>query len=152
ADRGWTHAGDDLVVLAEQDGVLMVFPGKPTAAFRTGAAASVHQPKPVCDLIPFADSAAPLERVIRLDIHPQTRTGQLISAKPFSPNEYLRLHENLARYISGIPTPLTGVKGPPYGPVWPLDTPDCAAWRAHLITRLEHYPFDYLAAPGPNSA
>ncbi|MEU9068924.1 hypothetical protein AB0D60_18820 [Streptomyces sp. NPDC048306] len=73
-------------------------------------------------------------------------------ATPFSANEQLRLHEGLARYISGLPTPLTGPTGAPYGPVWPLDTLPLARWRTHLITRLERHPYTYLYAPDPQTA
>ncbi|MEU9288754.1 hypothetical protein AB0D57_29755 [Streptomyces sp. NPDC048275] len=70
----------------------------------------------------------------------------------FSANEQLRLHEALARYISGLPTPLTGPSGTPYGPVWPLDTVPLARWRAHLIVRLQQHPYSYLYAPDPQIA
>ncbi|MER5822687.1 hypothetical protein ABT086_10520 [Streptomyces mirabilis] len=70
----------------------------------------------------------------------------------FSANEQLRLHEALARYISGLPTPLTGPSGTPYGPVWPLDTLPLARWRAHLIVRLQQHPYSYLYAPDPQIA
>lgn len=58
----------------------------------------------------------------------------------------------LARHISGLPTPVGGVTGVPYGPVWPLDTPALARWRCHLITRLTACRFDYLYAPGAETA
>ncbi|MFZ3475852.1 hypothetical protein ACODT3_41535 [Streptomyces sp. 4.24] len=151
ADRGWVHAGDDLVVLAEDgEGGLVVWPGKPTAAIR-----DPHRPlapKPQHDLQPFAADPAPLGWIVRMAVHPSLTTASLTPAVPLSVNERLRLHEMLARYISGLPTPLTGVDLAPYGPVWPLDTPALARWRSHLITVLEGCRFHYLYAPDPESA
>ncbi|WP_030237484.1 hypothetical protein [Streptomyces sp. NRRL S-350] len=152
-ELGWTHAGDDLVVLAEDaDGTLSVLPGKPTAAVRPADPALHHLPKPIVDLAPFADRPTPLALIVRLGVHPAAGSGRLLAATPFSVNERLRLHEMLARYISGLPTPLTGVSGTPYGPVWPIDTPDCARWRSHLLDRLERTPYLYLQAAGARAA
>ncbi|HEY1621709.1 MAG TPA: hypothetical protein VGG25_29080 [Streptosporangiaceae bacterium] len=151
AARGWTHAGDDLVVLGEtSDSALAIWPGKPTAAIRDPArplAPKLHQ-----DLKPFADDPAPLARIVRLAVHPALAGASVTPAVPLSVNERLRLHEMLGRYISGLPTPVGGVTGPPYGPVWPLDTPALARWRSHLIARLGGCQFDYLHAPGPEAA
>ncbi|MFD4577919.1 hypothetical protein ACFWNK_37150 [Streptomyces sp. NPDC058417] len=151
AERGWTHAGDDLVVLGESDdGTVAVWPGKPTAAVRDPARPLA--PKPQRALEPFAAGPAPLARVVRVAVHPALEAASLTPAVPLSVNERLRLHEMLGRYISGLPTPLTGVRGVPYGPVWPLDTPALARWRSHLIARLADCRFDYLYAPGPATA
>lgn len=151
AERGWRHAGDDLVVLGEGSGkCLVVWPGKPTAALRDPARPLT--PKPQRDLDPFTTDPAPLGWVVRVAVHPSLTTASLAPALPLSVNERLRLHENLARYISGLPTPLNGVTGVPYGPVWPLDTPACARWRSRLVTQLASCRFDYLYAPGPNTA
>lgn len=151
AERGWLHAGDDLVVLAESDnGDLMVWPGKPTAAIRDPLQALA--PKPLCDLEPFAAGPAPLRWIVRLAVHPSGAGASLKSAVPLSVNERLRLYEGLARYISGLPTPLTGITSAPYGPVWPLDTPACAQWRANLIAALNNHRFDYLYAPNACAA
>lgn len=150
ATRGWTHAGDDLVVLGELGEGLGVWPGKPTAAVRDPARPLA--PKPQRALEPFATGPAPLTRVVRLAVHPAHATAPLTSALPLSVNERLRLHELLARYISGLPTPLNGVTAVPYGPVWPLDTPALARWRSRLITALAACRFDYLYAPDPETA
>lgn len=151
AERGWVHAGDDLIVLGERgDGTIAVWPGKPTAAVRDPARPLA--PKPQRALEPFAAGPAPLAQVVRIAVHPTLATAALTPAAPLSVNERLRLHEMLARYISGLPTPLNGVTGMPYGPVWPLDTPALACWRSHLITRLATCRFDYLYAPGPETA
>ncbi|MFD7580957.1 hypothetical protein [Kitasatospora sp. NPDC059817] len=150
AERGWVHAGDDLVVLAEEDGgQVAVWPGKPTAAVREPHAPLA--PKHVLDLAPFAASPAPLGWVVRLAVHPG-RTSALRPAVPLSVNEGLRLHELLTRYLSGLPTPLAGVGAVPYGPVWPLDAPALARWRSHLISRLAAGRFDYLYAPDAHAA
>lgn len=149
AARGWVHAGDDLVVLGD-DGGISVWPGKPTAAVRIPGRPLA--PKPQHALAPFAPGPAPLGRIVRVAVHPALTAGALTPASPLSVNEQLRLHENLARYISGLPTPLTGVTGVPYGPVWPLDTPALARWRSHLITTLADCRFDYLHAPDPETA
>jgi hypothetical protein len=150
ARRGWVHAGDDLVVLGEDGGrQVSVWPGKPTAAIRDPHAPLA--PKPVQDLVPFAADAAPLGRVVRLAVHPGLPVA-LTPAVPLSVNETLRLHEMLARHISGLPTPLAGVGTAPYGPVWPLDTPELARWRSHLLTRLAACRFSYLHAPDAGSA
>jgi hypothetical protein len=151
AIRGWTHAGDDLVVLGEtSDGGLAVWPGKPTAAIRDPSRPLAPKLQQV--LAPFAAGPAPLARVVRLAIHPALVVPSLTSGAPLSVNERLRLHEMLGRYISGLPTPVGGVFGMPYGPVWPLDTPELARWRSHFITRLEGCRFGYLHAPGAEEA
>lgn len=150
AERGWTHAGDDLVVLGHDgDGQLTVWPGKPTAAVRDPARPLA--PKPLRDLDPFATASAPVAWIIRLATHPDLASS-LTSAVPLSVNERLRWHEGLARYISGLPTPLTGVAGAPYGPVWPLDSARCARWRSDLIAGLQQTRFDYLHAPTAQAA
>lgn len=151
AERGWTHAGDDLVVIGESDdGTVAVWPGKPTAAVRDPARPLA--PKPQRALEPFAAGPAPLARVVRVAVHPALDTASLTPAVPLSVNERLRLHEMLGRYISGLPTPITGVTRVPYGPVWPLDTPALARWRSHLIARLADGRFDYLHAPDSATA
>ncbi|MFI0937302.1 hypothetical protein [Streptomyces sp. NPDC021020] len=150
--RGWTHAGDDLTVLAEEDNKLLILPGKPTAAVRPHDPALWQAPKPVVDLAPFLRVPVPLAAAVRLTVHPAVPGPLLVPAAPFSANEQLRLHEAAARYISGLPTPLTGPTGAPYGPVWPLDDAPLARWRTHLITRLEQHPYSYLYAPDPQTA
>ncbi|WP_018791451.1 hypothetical protein [Salinispora arenicola] len=151
AAQGWTHAGDDVVVLGESDdGRVSVWPGKPTAAIRDPVRPLA--PKPQLALEPFATGLAPLARVVRMAVHPALDTASLTPAVPLSVNERLRLHETLGRYISGLPTPITGVAGVPYGPVWPLDSPALARWRSHLIARLAVGQFDYLYAPDPDTA
>ncbi|WP_103529556.1 hypothetical protein [Streptomyces sp. SM12] len=151
AARGWLHAGDDLVVLAQQatSGGLEILPGKPVAAIRDRL--RPLDPKPLLDLAPFATAAAPLTRIVRLAVHPHAPPA-LRPATPLSGTERLRLHEGLARYISGLPTPLTGVADTPHSPVWPLDTAALARWRTDLLTRLEQHRFDYLTAPDAESA
>ncbi|KDA41092.1 MULTISPECIES: hypothetical protein [Frankia] len=151
AARGWTHAGDDLVVLGESDeGVLEVWPGKSTAAVRDPSRPLA--PKPQHVLEPLATAPVPLGRVVRLAVHPVLVPASLTPALPLSVNERLRLHEMLARYISGLPTPITGVAGLPYGPVWPLDTPTLARWRSRMIAALADCQFEYLYAPNPETA
>jgi hypothetical protein len=151
-ERGWTHAGDDLVVLAETDGELWLLPGKPTAAVRPSDPTLWQLPKPTVTLAPFTDRAVPLAAVVRLIAHPAVTHPVSVPAQPFSMTEYLRLHEALARYLSGLPTPLTGPGRIPFGTVWPLDTPALARWRTGLISRLERLPYRYLYAPDPQSA
>ncbi|MFD9602867.1 hypothetical protein [Streptomyces sp. NPDC059970] len=151
-ERGWTHAGDDLTILAEHEKELLILPGKATAAVRPQDPELWQAPKPVVDLAPFLRVPVPLAGVIRLTVHPAVPRPLLVPATPFSANEQLRLHEALARYISGLPTPLTGPNGAAYGPVWPLDTLPLARWRTHLITRLEQHTYTYLYAPDPQTA
>lgn len=151
-ERGWTHAGDDLAILAEHDTELLLYPGKATAAVRPQDPELWQAPKPVIALAPFIRAPVALTAAVRLTVHPAIPRAVLVPATPFSANEQLRLHEALARYISGLPTPLTGPSGAPYGPVWPLDTPWLARWRAHLIARLEQHPYAYLYAPDPQTA
>ncbi|MEU3227439.1 hypothetical protein ABZ695_30310 [Streptomyces sp. NPDC006976] len=150
--RGWTHAGDDLSVLAEEAPDVLILPGKPTAAVRSDDPSLWQAPKPVITLAPLLRVPVPLVGIIRLTVHPAVPRPLITDATPFSANEQLRLHEALARYISGLPTPLTGPAGAPYGPVWPLDDPSLARWRTHLIARLEQHPYSYLHAPGPQTA
>lgn len=103
-------------------------------------------------LTPFTPAPAPLHIAVRLTVHPAIPTPHTTPGTPFNANEQLRLHEALGRYISGLPTPLTGPNGAPYGPVWPLDSPDLAHWRTHLITRLSKQPYRYLHAPDAHRA
>jgi hypothetical protein len=151
AALGWTHAGDDLVVLGESvEGVVEVWPGKSTAAVRDPS--QPLAPKLQHVLEPFATGSVPLARVVRLAVHPVLVTASLTPALPLSVNERLRLHEMLGRYISGLPTPISGVVAVPYGPVWPLDTPALARWRSRLIATLADCQFEYLYAPDPETA
>ncbi|MET8813872.1 hypothetical protein ABZW47_17905 [Streptomyces sp. NPDC004549] len=151
AAHGWTHAGDDLVVIGmADDDHLAVWPGKVTAAIRDPGRPLA--PKAQLVLTPFASGPAPLTWIVRLAVHPAVTAKSLTRAVPLTVNEQLRLHEMLARHLSGLPTPLTGVTGAPYGPVWPLDTPALARWRSHLITALADCRFDYLHAPDPGTA
>lgn len=150
ARHGWTHAGDDLVVIGEDNaGLAAVWAGKPTAAVRDPR--QPLAPKAVRELTPFADGPAPLGRVVRLAVHPGLPLS-LAPAVPLTVNEKLRLHEALARQISGLPTPLAGLGTVPYGPVWPLDAPELARWRSSLLSRLAACRFDYLYAPDAESA
>jgi hypothetical protein len=126
-----------------------VWTGKPVAALRDPRAPLA--PKPAKDLEPFAAGPAPLGRVVRLAVHPGLPAG-LAPAVPLSLNETLRLHELLARQISGLPTPLNGAGTVPYGPVWPLDTPDLARWRSRLLPRLAACQLSYLHAPDAETA
>lgn len=152
-ERGWTHAGDDLIVLGDHDdGQATLWPGKATAAVRPADPTRWQHPKPVIPLAPFLKHPVPVTLFVRLTVHPALPTAQLTPATPFSANEQLRLHEALARYISGLPTPLTGPVHAPYGPVWPLDTGRLARWRSHLIARMERSPYAYLHAPDAQSA
>lgn len=150
AERGWTHAGDDLVILGHDlSGRLTVWPGKPTAAIRD--LARPLAPKPQRILAPFMREPAQIGWIVRLATHPGLPCA-MTPATPLTANERLRWHEGLARYISGLPTPLTGVGTAPFGPVWPLDSPPCARWRCDLIGDLEDARFDYLHAPDPCAA
>ncbi|WP_367140628.1 MULTISPECIES: hypothetical protein [Streptomyces] len=147
AQRGWTHAGDDLLVLREADGELFALPGKPTAAVRPADTGRFYRPKPVLDLRDgFQVAPASIALIVRLAVHPYSQT-LTAPATPFSTAELLRLHENLARYITGLPTPINGLTGMPYGTAWPLDTPQCARWRSQLISLLGRSRFFYLHAP-----
>lgn len=103
--RGWTHAGDDLAVLAEAGPDLLLLPGKPTAAVRPDDPGLWQAPKPLVALAPFLRTPVRLAGVIRLTVHPAVPHPLITDATPFSANEQLRLHEALARYISGLPTP-----------------------------------------------
>ncbi|MFF4647753.1 hypothetical protein [Streptomyces sp. NPDC001389] len=150
--RGWTHAGDDLVVIREDAGRLDVMPGKPTAAVRLHDGAAFYEPKPALDLRDgFASGPTAAALFVRLAVHPDARP-HATAAVPFSGNEMLRLHENLSRYISGLPTPLSGLGGAPCGRVWQIDSTACARWRAHLISVMEKHPFFYVYAPTAEAA
>ncbi|MEV5879379.1 hypothetical protein AB0L75_35180 [Streptomyces sp. NPDC052101] len=152
ARRGWMHAGDDLVVLGEAGHELLVMPGKPTAAVRPAATDAFYQPKPVVDLRDaFETEPSAVALVVRVAVHPNSQT-LVAPATPFSTAELLRLHENLARYITGLPTPINGLTGTPVATTWPLDTPQCATWRAELIRALERSRYVYLHAPTAEAA
>ncbi|MGW0997313.1 hypothetical protein ACWD5V_29385 [Streptomyces sp. NPDC002523] len=145
--RGWTHAGDDLVILHQTCERLTVMPGKPTAPMRPPQTEGFYQPKPLLDLREaFQPVPVPLALIVRLTVHPHAQ-ALTIPAVPFSSGELLRLTENLGRYISGLPTPVNGLTSTPHGPVWPIDTPACARWRSNLIRVMEEQRFFYLHAP-----
>ncbi|MGK5543392.1 hypothetical protein ACSNOH_01410 [Streptomyces sp. URMC 127] len=101
-------------------------PGKPTAAVRPSETEEFYRQKPLLDLRSgFASDRMPVALIVRLTVHPRAQP-LAVPAAPFSSGEYVRLHENLARYISGLPTPVSGVLGAPYVVTWALDTPQCA--------------------------
>ncbi|MFF4410154.1 hypothetical protein [Streptomyces sp. NPDC001404] len=152
ARRGWSHAGDDLIVLGHDQAGLFLMPGKPTAAVRPQETEEFYRQKPLLDLRPVLTAGrTTVALIVRLTVHPHARP-LAVPAAPFSSGEYLRLHENLARYISGLPTPVSGLIGAPYGVTWALDTPQCARWRTHLINRMERNRFFYVHAPTAEAA
>lgn len=102
--RSWTHAGDDPTVLAEPGRTRCSFlASRPPPAARPTL--PVAGPKPLLALAPFLRTPVRLAGIIRLTVHPAVPHPLITDATPFSANEQLRLHEALARCISGLPTP-----------------------------------------------
>lgn len=150
-DAGYRFLGDDLVVLADRDDHLEVLVGKQRCAIRQPATRFGYETKTLVDL---GDSAVPatsrVTAVVRVSIHPAAAPA-LTPPAPLSLTERLRLAENLARYITGTPTPLS-LEPRVYAPVYPLDHPDCAAARAAVICRIADIGLRYLHAPAASHA
>jgi hypothetical protein len=149
--HGYRLLGDDLIVLAARPEGLEVLAGKQLAALRHPGAILGYTPKPCVDL---ADSAtprsAPVALAVRVGVHPAT-VAAVTAATPLSVLERLRLAENLARYITGTPTPLC-LDPEVHAPVYPLDSPACAQTRARVIRQLAELGLRYLYAPTPQRA
>lgn len=150
--HGFTHAGDDIVIIRECADGHVVLPGKPTAALRVRSR-HFYAPKQIVSLDTdgFLVGDARVGLTVRIAVHPDA-VPKTVPAVPLSLNERLRLHENLARYISGLPTPVSGATDIPYGPVWPLDTRACTATRRRMIEQLSNSPFAYVYAPTATEA
>ncbi|MGH3719436.1 MAG: hypothetical protein ACRDRI_11485 [Pseudonocardiaceae bacterium] len=148
---GYRFLGDDLVVLALTAEGLDAHAGRRRCAVRDPRAVFGYETKSLVHLgDPDAPPAAPVSLVVRLSIHPDT-APVLTPVGPLSLAERLRLAENLARYITGTPTPLR-VEPHTYAPVYPLDDPARAVTRATVIDRIGALGVRYLHAPTPRHA
>ncbi len=123
-----------------------VYAGRRRCAVRDTRAVFGYETKSLVHLgDPDAPTAGTAALVVRLSVHPDTAPA-LAAAGPMPLAERLRLAENLARYITGIPTPLS-VEPHTYAPVYPLDDPACAATRSTVIDRIDALGLRYLHAP-----
>ena len=146
-DKRYRLLGDDLIILAHRDDGLEVMAGRKLAAVRRVNAVLGYEAKRLVDI---AELTVPgpvrIATVVRVSVHPAVTVPTAVLGTPLSVVERLRLHENLARYIAGTPTPLT-LEPDVYGPVYALDTPACAATRAMVIDQLGGLAFHYVHAP-----
>jgi hypothetical protein len=155
-EHGYRFLGDDLVVLTGTDpaGGVGVLPGRRRCAVRQGAGRLGYEAKHIVDLgvLPALDvppAGFSVATVARVSIHPAA-TLVVTEPAPLSLTEGLRLAENLARYISGVVTPLA--TDPVYAPVYPLDDPTAATTRSRLIERIGALGLRYLHAPTAEQA
>lgn len=104
--------------------------------------------------VPLEEKHTKMKGVVRINIHPanlqNTVTPYDISTT--SPNEVLRLRENLGRYIRGQTTPLLIKDSEPKGVFPSIDTERLEQDRNVLIRRLLYSPFIYLSANNPADA
>jgi hypothetical protein len=144
--HGYRLLGDDLIVLAARPHGLEVLAGKRLVAVRDPGAILGYEPKPCVDLTdPAAPRSAPVALAVRLGVHPAA-VAAVVAGTPLSVGERLRLAENLARYITGTPTPLC-LDPEVHAPVYPLDSPGCAQTRTMVIRQLADVGLRYLYAP-----
>lgn len=150
AGKGYLPLGDDLIVLATRPERLEVWTGKQIATVRQPGAVLGYETKTAVHLGQPATPVAGVALVVRVGIHPAARRA-MVAGTPLSVAERLRLAENLARYITGTPTPLT-LEPEVYAPVYPLDNPACAGTRAAVIRQIADVGLCYLHAPSAHQA
>lgn len=150
AAKGYLLCGDDLSMLATRPERLEVWAGKQVATVRQPGALLGYQTKTAVHRGQPATPVVPVALVVRVGIHPSARPA-IVAGTPLSVTERLRLAENLARYITGTPTPLT-LEPEVYAPVYPLDTPACATTRATVIRQIADVGLCYLHAPSAHHA
>jgi hypothetical protein len=153
---GCLAVGDDLVILRRgNDGVVYLRPGKTTAMVRCS-----HQDKHYYERKRkvtlrrrgFLKREARLGMVVRLNVHSAVTATWVQMIGLDRTQELLRLHENVGRYISGLPTPLTLTRVAAFCPVLSLDTAETAEFRSRLVSSLLALPFYYLEAATANEA
>lgn len=155
-EHGYRFLGDDQVVLTAADpaGEIGVLPGRRRCAVRQVTGWLGYETKQIVDLdVLPADvpaSGFPVATVIRVSVHPAT-TPMVTDPASLSLTEQLRLAENLARYITGMVTPLATAPVV-YAPVYPLDDPTTAEARSRLIERIGTLGLRYLHAPTAGQA
>lgn len=150
ASKGYPPLGDDLIVLATRPERLEVLAGKQIATVRQPGAVLGYETKTAVHLGQPTTPVVPVALVVRVGIHPAARPA-MVTGTPLSVTERLRLAENLARYITGTPTPLT-LEPEVYAPVYPLDTPACTGARATVIRQIADVGLCYLHAPCAHQA
>jgi hypothetical protein len=150
AAKGYLPLGDDLIVLATCPERLEVWAGKQIATVRQPGAVLGYENKAAVHLGQPATPVAGVALVVRIGIHPAAQRA-MVAGTPLSVGERLRLAENLARYITGTPTPLT-LEPEVYAPAYPLDNPACAAARTAVIRQIAHVGLCYLHAPSAHQA
>ncbi|MBV9163785.1 MAG: hypothetical protein JO281_20045 [Pseudonocardiales bacterium] len=150
AAKGYPLCGDDLVVLATHPERLEVWAGKQVVAVRQPGVLFGYETKTAVHCGQFATPVVPVALVVRVGIHPSAQPT-IVAGTPLSVTERLRLAENLARYITGTPTPLM-LEPEVYAPVYPLDDPACATTRAAVIRQIADVGLCYLQAPSAQQA
>lgn len=148
--HGYRLLGDDLIVLAARPDGLEVLAGRQIAAVRQPGAILGYETKSCVDLATAASGSVPVALAVRVGVHPSA-VAAVTAGTPLSVVERLRLAENLARYITGTPTPLC-LDPEVHAPVYPLDSPACARTRAAVIRQLADVGLHYLHAPTAEQA
>ena len=148
-DRGYALAGDDIVVLRRRLHGLELLPGTRSSAVRGPPrhGALYYETKrrvALSETYPVLHSPVALAKVFRVNVNVAARETKLQRVVSLSFAERLRLHENIGRYISGLPTPLVVDADGCYGRVLEIDCATCAATRRDLMKALGATPFYYL--------
>lgn len=149
--RGCVPAGDDLVVVHLHASGLDVLPGKRVAAVRyePGEESALYyesKKQEALDRHNFAEQPLPISCIVRVNVNLAASRNTIQQSDGVSFSEALRLHENMGRYISGLPTPLRVEATGPEGPIWPVDSTACTRLRAKMVERFARVPFYYLQA------
>jgi hypothetical protein len=143
-------AGDDIIVLKlDNKCIVKLRPGKRVASVRGSnikGGKSFYEIKRHISLsnLNFLESDTPLALVVRVNVHSDCSCPNMQCISNASTVERLRLHENIGRYISGLPTPLVINKTFSFCPILPLDTNETALFRSRLVSSLIKLPFYYL--------
>lgn len=151
-------AGDDLVVLKlDEKSIVKLRPGKRIASVRSRNNKDgklFYEVKREVSLggQNFMKYDTPLSLVVRVNVHSNCSRPNIESIGHTPTVEILRLHENLGRYISGLPTPLIINKALSFCPILPLDTNETALFRSRLVLSLINLPFFYIEARTANDA
>jgi len=165
--QGYEMIGNDSVIIGTQEG-LSVMAGSRQINVRLPVAKKLSLPlkegagsKDQIDYeikssflpeelgIRTSELSNPISLVVRINLH--SDNPEFVATNVPSPEvEALRLSENFARYIRGIPTPLElsgeGIRG--YFP--DLDTPELTEIRNDLVnTLLTQRPYIYVAGNDP---
>jgi hypothetical protein len=144
--RGFIPAGDDLVVLKNGNQLSVLAGNRISQQRRLGTEAGFYESKTSIDLDRngFLQSEATIREVVRVNVHALNQQTAITSVDAARGREALRLHENLGRYIHGVPTPFLMRGGVPIISLPSLDCGCCMETRAKMIRKLLSKPVKYL--------